>query len=205
MIPDPAVHVVAICGSLREVSYTRMALEISLRGAAENGATTHLIDLIDYDLPFCKDPRARRGHNDVQRLREDVSKAQGIVLGTPNYHGSYSGVLKNALDLMGFEEFEGRVVGLVGVAGGATGATIPLDALRTVSRALHAWTIPDEASIPRVREVFSPDGTCNDRLAEQRLLKVGQQVTRFAALHHAAQTQEFLQMWEKSVENPGGD
>ncbi len=43
---------------------------------------------------------------------EEVAGAQGIILGTPEYHGSFSGVLKNALDLMGFDEFEGKMIGL---------------------------------------------------------------------------------------------
>jgi len=54
-------------------------------------------------------------------LREEVKQAHGIILGTPEYLGSYSGVLKNALDLMGFEEFEGKMLGLLGVSGGAMG------------------------------------------------------------------------------------
>jgi FMN reductase len=50
-----------------------------------------------------------------------------------------AGVLKNALDLMGFEEFEGKVVGLVAVSGGAMGGLSALNGLRDISRALHAW------------------------------------------------------------------
>jgi NAD(P)H-dependent FMN reductase len=44
------------------------------------------------------------------------------IAGTPLYHGSYSGVLKNAIDPMGFHEFEDKMVGLVGVSGGRMGA-----------------------------------------------------------------------------------
>ena len=117
---DQPIRVIAISGSLREPSYTRMALHIALRGAQDSGAETALIDLRDYKLPLCD------GSDDVTPdvvlLRRDVASAQGIILGTPIYHGSFSGVLKNALDLMGFEEFSGRIVGLVGVAGGKTGA-----------------------------------------------------------------------------------
>ena len=56
----------------------------------------------------------------VGKLREEVRAAEGIILGTPEYHGGFSGVLKNALDLMGFDEFEGKMMGLVGVSGRKT-------------------------------------------------------------------------------------
>jgi NAD(P)H-dependent FMN reductase len=47
-----------------------------------------------------------------------LALATGIIIGTAEYHGGYSGVLKNALDLMGFAEFEGKTIGLLGVSGG---------------------------------------------------------------------------------------
>src|ERR1041384_5609140 len=50
---DAPVLVAAICGSLRQQSYTRMAVRLALRGAAERGAQTRLIDLRDYSLVFC--------------------------------------------------------------------------------------------------------------------------------------------------------
>src|SRR6059036_115139 len=127
------VQVVGICGSLRGGSYTRMALTLALKGAEEAGADTQLIDLRDYRLVLCdggdSDDKLPK---DVQQLRDDVRRAHGIILATPEYHGGYSGVLKNALDLMGFDEFEGKMIGLVGVSGGAMGASGPLNALRSV-------------------------------------------------------------------------
>ena len=131
--------VVGLCGSLRAGSYTRQALAVALRGATETGARTRLIDLRDYELVFCagKDDDGEYPQ-DVFRLRAEVGQARGIILGTPEYHGSFSGVLKNALDLMGFEQFEGKMVGLVGVSGGRMGAFDALNSLRNISRALHA-------------------------------------------------------------------
>ena len=58
---------------------------------------------------------------DVFKLRREVSQAAGIILGTPEYHGSFSGLLKNALDLMGFDEIEDKMIGLA-----ATIRTIPI-------------------------------------------------------------------------------
>src|SRR5206468_6640270 len=140
-------------------SYTRMAVKVALRGAEETGAQTQLIDLREYRLAFC-DGEEDESHlpKDVFRLREEVKRAHGIILATPEYHGGYSGVLKNALDLMGFDEIEGKMIGLVGVSGGAMGGFAALNSLREVGRALHAWVVPEQASVPHVSDAFDDAG-----------------------------------------------
>jgi NAD(P)H-dependent FMN reductase len=201
MAENMEIRVAAICGSLRNESITRMALRLALSGASELGATTQLIDLRDYELAFCDG--SGDYPQDVTRLRTDVATAHGILIGTPVYHGSFSGVLKNALDLMGFREFEGSVVGLLGVAGGSTGAMVPLVNLRTVGRVLHAWVVPDEVSIANADTKFSVTGECTDEALSERLINLGRKVARFSYLHHSHHTQEFVETWETSAENPG--
>jgi FMN reductase len=181
-----------------------MALNLALQGAEEVGAQTRLIDLRDYDLVFCTGKIGDDAPPDVLRLRRDIEKAAGIILGTPEYHGSFSGVLKNALDLMGFEEFEGKMVGLVGVSGGKLGAVNALNGLRTVGRALHAWVVPRQVSISEAWKMFDAAGNLKDRNLENALKEVGRQVARFAFLHYSEQAREFLRMWEQAPENPGG-
>jgi FMN reductase len=199
------IVIAGLCGSLREGSYTRLALQVALQGAAETGAQTRLIDLGDYDLIFCDGRRDESTlPDDVLRLRSDMGLAQGIILGTPVYHGSFSGVLKNALDLMGFREFEGKMVGLVGVSGGRTGAVNALTGLRAIGRVLHAWVIPEEVSIPEAWRAFDALDKIKDQELEERLREVGRQVARFAYLHSSKQAWEFLEMWESAPINPGG-
>jgi NAD(P)H-dependent FMN reductase len=198
------VRVVGICGSLRKKSYTRFALKVALRGAEEAGAEAHLIDLRDYQLVFCDGGDSGDDPKDVARLCADVKHAHGILLATPEYHGGYSGVLKNALDLMGFDECEGKMIGLIGVAGGSTGAFGALSALRSVGRALHAWVVPEQAAVANVDEVFDDEGKCKDEAIERRLKTVGRQVAKFASLHNSDQAREFLRFWEAAAENPGG-
>jgi NAD(P)H-dependent FMN reductase len=87
----PIIRITGISGSLRVGSYTRMAVATALRGAGETNAATHLIDLAEFDLAFAgadgdKGP-------DFERLSNEVKQADGIILGTPEYHGSFSGVL----------------------------------------------------------------------------------------------------------------
>lgn len=203
---EAPIHIVGICGSLREGSYTRLALNIALQGAQELGATTQLIDLRDYNLVFCDgNEDESRYPEGVFRLRQEVKAAQGIILGTPEYHGGMSGVLKNALDLMGFEEFHGKMVGLIGVSGGQLGAQNALNDLRMIGRSLHAWVIPEQASIARAWKAFDDAGQLQDNQLEQRLKQVGQQVARFSYLHTSDKWLEFLKLWENAPVNPGGN
>lgn len=199
---DP-ILIVGICGSLRPGSYTRKAVKLALQAAQEVGAQTHLIDLRDYDLGYCTGNESDYTQ-DVFRLRKELRQAQGIILGTPEYHGSVSGVLKNALDLMGFREFQGKMLGLVGVSGGQMGAINALNSLRTVGRALHAWVLPEQISIPVAWKMFDPAGNLKDAALEERLKTVGRQVAQFSYLHTSEQSMEFLREWELAPPNPGG-
>ena len=199
------VRVVGICGSLRERSATRMALQLALAAAEEAGASAHLIDLRTYDLVFCAGmARDTEYPPDVARLCADVQAADGVILATPEYHGSFSGVLKNALDLMSFRELEGKMVGLIGCAGGQLGAMNALSGLRGVGRSLRCWVIPQQVSIANASRSFRDDGTPHDPDIAHRLVEMGQMITRFAYLHTSQRAQQFLAEWERAQQNPGG-
>jgi NAD(P)H-dependent FMN reductase len=203
--PSSDVRVVAVCGSLRPASTTRLALKVALRGAESIAAETRLLDLGPYELPFCRGKEQEVHYpENVQRFRADVAWGDAIILGTPEYHGSYSGVLKNALDLLGFEEFEGKMVGLVGVSGGRLGASDAMNTLRSVGRVLHAWVVPTQASVPAAYEAFDDRGEPKDPLVAERLMAVGAEVARFARLHKFGEHMEFLRAWETAPANPGG-
>ena len=177
-IDGSGVHVVALCGSLRDASYTRKALTRALDGARAAGGTGAVIDLREHDLPPLDPDLDTQGDGDavVRRVRE----ADAVLLGTPMYHGSYSGVLKNALDHCGFDEFEGKTVGLLAVAGGGFPVTA-LDHLRSVCRALDAWVLPHQAAIPNASAQFDGDGIVDDRL-DDRVRVLGRRVVEYARI-----------------------
>jgi NAD(P)H-dependent FMN reductase len=133
---------------------------------------------------------------DVFRLRQELRDAHGIILGTPEYHGSLSGALKNMLDLMGAEEFEGKIVGLVAVAGGHAGATNSLNTMRMIGRNLHSWVLPQEVSIADSAQAFDANGSAKDPGIEKRLLNIGAQVVRLASLQARIRQDDFMTMWE---------
>jgi FMN reductase len=204
--PSKIVRVASLCGSLRPGSYTAAALRIALEGAKSHGAETHAIDLRDYDLSLhCGDLKRAALDPKAQKFRADVKAVDGLVIGTPEYHGSFSGVLKNALDYLTFDEMEGKMIGLVGVSGGAMGAFGAMNGLRHIGRALHAWVVPEQAAVPEAWKVFDAEGRMRDARLEKRVAEVGQEVARFAGYHKCGRYHEFMHDWETAPENPGGE
>ena len=190
------IRVIGLAGSLRPESATRAAVQLALHGAAEEGAKVTLMDLAAYNLPFLGREREEASAKTVRRFRADLRGSDGIILGSPEIHGSVSGVLKNALDLASSDEFEGKMVGLVGVAGGRMGATETLSHLRTIGRSLHAWVVPTQASIGDSTEAFDSHGEPIDPEVGSRLKSVGRQVAHFARLHKCENHMQFLKEWE---------
>ena len=187
-------HVLGLVGSLREKSYTRLATAHALRGAEAAGATTELLDLREYDLPPLNPDMDEQG--DSATVIDRVDNADAVILGSPMYHGSYSGVLKNALDYCGFDEFEGKTVGLLAVSGGAFPVTT-LEHLRSVCRALNAWVLPHQAAVPKAHSAFE-DGEFVDGDIADRVATLGERVVRYADIEREPPTFE-------SDQNQGAD
>ncbi|MFC4408613.1 NADPH-dependent FMN reductase [Haloarchaeobius iranensis] len=176
--------VVALCGSRRDASKTRTALGLALDTARDEGATTELVDLREYELPAL-DPTTP-DPSDADRLRARVAAADAVLLGTPNYHGSYSGVLKNALDYCSRDEFGGTTVGLLEVAGGSFPGRA-LDHLRAVARVLNAWTLPVEVAVPRSHETVT-DGSVTDDDVADRVRRLGSDLVKSAGVERYPET-----------------
>ena len=169
-------HVVAICGSLRDDSYTRKSLRIALQAAADAGASTELLDLRDWELPVYDADEDDAGDGDA--FRERVRAADSVLLGTPVYHGSFATPLKNALDYCGFDEFEDTTIGLLAVAGGRFPITA-LEHLRTVGRALDAWVIPHQVAVPRAGSAYEGDALVDEELREM-IEVLGREAVQYA-------------------------
>ena len=190
------IRIVGLSGSLRAGSATRTAVQYALRGAEEEGAKIELLDLAAYKLPFLGIEQDENTLKAVEHFRAELKSSDGMILGSPEIHGSVSGVLKNALDLVGYDEFEGKMVGLVGVAGGRMGATETLSHMRTIGRALHAWVVPNQVSIGDSNEAFDAKGNPISLEVGNRLKSVGKQVAHFALLHKCENHMQFLKEWE---------
>jgi FMN reductase len=161
------VKIVGIAGSLRSGSYSQQALEIAAQRVKALGAEVEILDLRTMNLPFCDGGDEYSDYPDVARLSQTVKEADGLILATPEYHGSISGVLKNALDLLGFEELSGKVTGLISVLGGQPNSNA-LNDLRLIMRWVHAWVIPEQVAIGQAWKAFSEDSKLLDEKLSQR-------------------------------------
>lgn len=140
-------HIVALGGTLRPRSTTSTALERALAHAQAAGARTTLLNGTDIDFPNY-DPETALENEAIRRFVDTIRSADAIVIGSPGYHGTLSGLVKNALDhveLLSRDErvyFDGMPVGLVATAGGWQAAVSTLQALRTIVHALRGWPTP---------------------------------------------------------------
>ncbi|NJL82634.1 MAG: NAD(P)H-dependent oxidoreductase [Chloroflexaceae bacterium] len=161
------VKIVGIAGSLRDSSYSYQALELAAQRVEALGAAVEILDLRDLKLPFCDGGDDYPGYPDVDKLREAVKGADGLILATPEYHGSVSGVIKNALDLMSFEHLSGKVAGVISVLGGQPNSNA-LNDMRLILRWVHAWVIPEQIAVGQAWQAFSNDGKIQDPKLSER-------------------------------------
>jgi FMN reductase len=97
---ENSTKVIAISGSPGNGSSTSAALKYALQGAEIYGAECKLIELSDYDLVIAGSVKDSDYPKDVTKFRNDLNEANEIILGTPEYHSSLSGILKKAIDLL---------------------------------------------------------------------------------------------------------
>ncbi|MDG2991834.1 NAD(P)H-dependent oxidoreductase [Candidatus Synechococcus calcipolaris G9] len=165
------VKFVGWAGSLRPESYSQMALDLAITKAAAQGVEIEKLDLRQMTLPFCTGAETYPDYADVALLQEKVKTADGLLLVTPEYHGSVSGVLKNSLDLLGFDELSGKVVAMVSILGGQANSNA-LNDLRVILRWVHAWVIPEQVAIAQAWQAFTPEGNLKDGKLDERLDKL---------------------------------
>lgn len=167
------VRFVGIAGSLRADSYSQQALGLAAQRLEVLGAEVELLDLRTLNLPFCDGSKDYADYPDVDRLRHAFQQADGMILVTPEYHGSVSGVLKNALDLMSFDQLSGKVAGLMSVLGGQPNSNA-LNDMRTILRWVHAWVIPDQIAIGQAWQAFGADGKLQEAKLSERFDRFAQ-------------------------------
>jgi FMN reductase len=187
----PAPFIVALGGTLRPGSSTEKALAVVLRAAEALGAETQLFGGAELDLPHYAPDRPDRSPA-AQRLVAALRRADGIVLGSPGYHGGISGLVKNALDYVedmrgdAAPYFEGRAVGCIATAAGWQATMTTLAALRDVVHALRGWPTPLGVPINTLDPAFGPNGECLSPRLQDQLGVVAQQIVGFAHQRAAA-------------------
>jgi NAD(P)H-dependent FMN reductase len=138
---------------MRDGSYTRAALHYALDAAGTAGVDTDFIDLSAVDLPLYDPDADTEDAGDAADLMARMRAADGVILGSPVYHGSYSSAFRSFHDYCSFDEYENTVVGLLVAAGGGTIAGT-LGDMRNTVRGVHGWTLPLEVGLRGARNAF---------------------------------------------------
>lgn len=177
--------IVGIGGTARPASSSECALRLCLAAAERNGAEVMQFSGSDIMLPIY-DPGLPDRTPEAQKLLAALRDCDGVVLASPGYHGSMSGLIKNVLDYV--EDlrsdrrpyFDARAVGLIVCAYGwqATGTT--LTAMRSVVHALRGWPTPMGVGINSALKVFDGEGNCEDESVGAQLVLLAGQVVDFA-------------------------
>ena len=179
------VTVVGIGGSIRSDSQSERALRVALEGARELGARTIQYSGPDLVLPFY-DPSVPERTDVARRMVEDLRRCDGVIVVSPGYHGTVSGLVKNALDYV--EDLredprvylDGRAVGCVAAARGWQASVTTLTALRSIVHALRGWPTPLGSAINSREVEFDLEGGCTDPTVADTLRTIGRQVAEFA-------------------------
>lgn len=186
-------HIVGMGGTGSPNSSSERILRHVLGACATLGATTELFDGAALDMPMYAYGIERT--DKARALIAALRRADGVIICSPGYHGTVSGLIKNALDYvedMAKDKdvyFEGRAVGLIAVAAGwqATGTT--LATLRSITHALRGWPTPMAVAINSAMPVFGDNKMVSDPAVINQLSILAQQVVSFAqmkALHDLA-------------------
>lgn len=141
------VRILGLGGSMRERSLSLGLLRATLSLAATSGAETVLVDLRQLDLPIYNPDRQLADYPPAMTwLLDEARAANAFIFCSPTYHGTVSGVVKNALDALDFliddtpRYLGGKPVGLLAL-GGPSAANV-ITALGHAARGLNALAIP---------------------------------------------------------------
>lgn len=164
--PQGSIFVVGIGGSTRQGSSTEVVVRAVMDGLQKAGAETRLYAGDELVLPMYEQSPACADAG--RTLVADVRRADAVVIGSPGYHGTISGLVKNVLDY--FEELSGdpspyldrKAVGCVATAYGWQAAVNTLTTLRQIVHALRGWPTPYGIAINATGGLVNPDGTFTD-------------------------------------------
>jgi len=173
--------ILGLGGTTNPVSSTEQALAIALKAAEDAGAETALFGS-DRMMAL---PHYRSDPAGLNQTGEDlvalVRRADGLILSSPGYHGTVSGLVKNAIDYI--EEtagddriyLDGLPIGLIVTAYGWQAVGSTLAALRSIVHSLRGWPTPMGVGINASGGIFN-DGVCTEEGVNEQLRLVAEQV-----------------------------
>ncbi len=178
--------IVGLGGTVRPNSTSEKALAKALAAAEAGGARTQMFGGEYLARMPIYNPAEPGDHGERSDYLEAIRLADGLIVATPGYHGSISGLVKNALDSVeGLREdarpyFDGRAVGVIVAADGWQACGSTLAAVRGIIHAMRGWPTPLAAALNSAAGLFDEAGDFRDRRDAWQVETVAQQVVQFA-------------------------
>jgi FMN reductase len=186
--------IVGIGGTARSNSTSERSVREALQAAERLGADTTFFDGEFITRLSLYSPERSHRSPDEQTYIDTVRRCHGVIVGTPGYHGSLSGPIKNILDLLedtARDErpyLDGRAFGCIVTAYGWQACGTTLVSLRMIAHALRAWPTPFGATLNAATPLFDTDGKCIEEKTASQLGSVARQVVEFARWRAAGLT-----------------
>ncbi len=200
----PSMKLLVFAGSTRQQSFNRRLAAVAAQIGRAAGAQVTLLELADFDIPmYHADLEARGTPADVIHLKEIMDAHPAWIIASPEYNGSYTGLLKNTLDWAsspvaghpvfadGSRPFAGKVVGMLSASNGALGGLRAQGHLAPLLINLGCWLAPRQYALARAASAFDEHGALPDAAQHEQVQAVVRQVLWAAArLHGAASAPE---------------
>ncbi|CUI16134.1 NADPH-dependent FMN reductase [Candidatus Protochlamydia naegleriophila] len=180
------VKVLAFAGSTQDSSLNKKLVREAAKIAGQMGAKVKVIDLRDYEIPFYDaDLESSQGMpQSAKRLRQLMKESHAIIIATPEYNGSLSAVLKNAIDWASRSEsgqpsrdaFSGKKFAILSASPGGTGGARALGHLRTIIENVGGTVVSTQVSVPNAYQAFNEQGELQDPILKEGLKKEVQEL-----------------------------
>ncbi len=180
---DPPPRVLLLYGSLRERSFSRLAVEEAARLLQFFGCETRIFDPSDLPLP---DQYAGDDHPAVHELREHSLWSEAQVWCSPERHGTITGIMKTQIDHLplaykGLRPTQGRTLAVMQVNAGSQSFNT-VNTLRILGRWMRMFTIPNQSSVAKAYEEFDEAGRMRPSAYYERIVDVMEELVRFTVL-----------------------
>ena len=178
---EKKIRLIALLGSVRPGNNTGKALAVAKRAADKQPHVEfEIIDPANLNVPL----PGKGSTDDTRWLQHEVKHADAVLLATPEYHGSYSSVMKLLIDNMGFPSaLKGKPVALLGVASGSIGAIKALEHLRSVASHVGAMVLPGPVSVNTVKSKFDQSGALLDEHTGTRIEQLVDNLIAYTIRH----------------------
>lgn len=167
------MNIIILLGSVRTGRQSHKIAHYLEKQLIARGVETSIIDLIDEKLPGFgnSDDNPDGIRKTVLGMSRRLKQADGMLLVTPEYHGSFSGVLKNALDYF-WEEFQRKPIGVAAVSSGKFGGINAANLLQHVILSMGGVALPTKLLVSDIHDSM-------DESAEPRDQKVVKYTQKF--------------------------